>query len=200
MHSLYKYKRGLGGIFVQEIMGELITIFIMAFALGMDAFSVGLGMGMLSLRLRKIFTIGLTVGVFHIIMPLLGMLGGRFLSEQFGVFATYAGGLLLLYLGVQMFLASFKSEEEKSFVPIGKGLLLFAFGVSIDSFSVGLTLGIYGAEVIMAILCFGLVAMLMTWVSLLLGRKIQGFLGMYSEILGGLILLFFGIKLLFISQ
>ena len=36
-------------------IGELITLSIMAFALGMDAFSVGLGMGMVKLRKKQIF-------------------------------------------------------------------------------------------------------------------------------------------------
>ena len=74
------------------IIGEMITIIIMAFALGMDAFSISLGMGMYKLRLRQIFKIGITIGVFHIVMPLLGMITGRFLSEQFGAIAAYIGG------------------------------------------------------------------------------------------------------------
>ncbi len=81
-----------GGVGMPSIIGELVTIIIMAFALGMDAFSVSLGMGMYKLRLRQIFKIGMTIGLFHIIMPLLGMITGRFLSDQFGAIATYIGG------------------------------------------------------------------------------------------------------------
>ena len=46
------------------------------------------------------------------------------------------------------------------------------------------------------ILSFGLVAMILTWSGLLIGKKIQGLLGVYSEIFGGCILLIFGLKLL----
>ncbi|MDR6120978.1 putative Mn2+ efflux pump MntP [Bacillus sp. SLBN-46] len=59
---------------MSELVGELLTLVIMAFALGMDAFSVGLGMGMYKLRLRKIFEIGITIGIFHVWMPLVGLL------------------------------------------------------------------------------------------------------------------------------
>ncbi|MGQ0453785.1 hypothetical protein ACT4UM_16115, partial [Bacillus sp. SS-TM] len=48
---------------------QLIPLIIMAFALGMDAFSVSLGMGMMPLKLRQILYIGMTIGIFHIIMP-----------------------------------------------------------------------------------------------------------------------------------
>ena len=181
---------------MQAGMGEMITLIIMAFALGMDAFSVGLGMGMFKLRLKQIFTVGLTVGFFHIWMPLLGIMSGRFLSEQFGAFAAYAGGALLVVLGVQMFISGIRGGESATLAPVGKGLWLFALSVSLDSFSVGLTLGIYGAKTMVAILSFGLAAMFLTWSGLLIGRKMQGLLGAYSEIFGGSILFIFGLKLL----
>ncbi|MBY0097419.1 manganese efflux pump MntP family protein [Mesobacillus maritimus] len=179
------------------ILGELVTLLLMAFALGMDAFSVGLGMGMFRLSLRQIAKIGIMIGIFHVWMPLVGMIAGRFLSEQFGAIASYLGGGLLILLGIQMVRSSFKEEEESLIAPVGKGLLFFAFGVSLDSFSAGLTLGIYGAKTILVLICFGAVATMLTWLGLLLGRRVQGWLGQYSEALGGGILLAFGLKLLF---
>lgn len=179
-----------------EMIGEIITLMIMAFALGMDAFSVGLGMGMYNLRLRKIVEIGITIGIFHVWMPLVGLLAGKILSEKFGNFASFIGGILLLLLGIQMIWASLKSGDEKVITPVGFGLLLFALSVSLDSFSVGLSLGIYGAKTVLVLLCFGVAATVLTWAGLLLGRKVQNWLGSYSEALGGAILLAFGIKLL----
>lgn len=179
-----------------EVVGEIVTLVIMAAALGMDAFSVGLGMGMYKLRLQKIFEIGLMIGLFHVWMPLVGIFAGKLLSEKFGSLASWIGGLLLIILGVQMIWSSLKKEAESIITPVGFGLLLFALSVSLDSFSVGLSLGIYGAKTVMVILCFGIVATVQTWAGLLLGRKVRGWLGTYSEALGGAILLAFGIKLL----
>ncbi|GKU83679.1 manganese efflux pump [Niallia sp. NCCP-28] len=176
--------------------GELITLIIMAFALGMDAFSIGLGMGMYKLRLRQIAKIGLTIGVFHIIMPLLGMIAGRFLSDNFGAIAGIIGGGLLVILGMQMIWSSFKSEHGYRITPVGFGLLIFALSVSLDSFSVGLSLGIYQARTVVVLACFGIMATCLTWLGLLIGRKVQGMLGLYGEVLGGGILLVFGLKLL----
>ena len=181
---------------VSEMIGELTTLVIMAFALGMDAFSIGLGMGMYKLRLRKIFSIGITIGLFHVWMPLVGVIAGKFLSEKFGAFASFIGGSLLIVLGFQMIWSTMKKSEEKAITPIGFGLVLFAISVSLDSFSVGLTLGIFGAKILMVVLCFGIVATVLTWVGLLLGRTLQAWIGTYSEALGGAILLAFGFKLL----
>ncbi|QOR69042.1 manganese efflux pump [Cytobacillus suaedae] len=181
---------------VTSVIGEFLTLFVMAFALGMDAFSVGLGMGLIQLRLKQIFYIGVTIGLFHVWMPLVGMTIGRFLSDKFGMIATIAGGILLLILGLQMILASFKDDDQRMITPVGFGLFIFALSVSLDSFSVGLSLGIYGARTIVTILMFGVVSMILTWMGLLLGRRVQGWFGSYSEALGGSILLAFGIKLL----
>jgi putative Mn2+ efflux pump MntP len=181
------------------MVGEFMTLLLMAIALGMDAFSVGLGMGMIKLRLRQIFYIGVTIGIFHIVMPLGGMLIGKVLSQEFGSIATLIGGLLLVMLGLQMMFSSFKNEEGPMISPVGAGLFIFALSVSLDSFSVGLSLGIYGARTMLTILLFGAVSMLLTWMGLIFGRKLQGWLGSYSEALGGSILLGFGIKLLFFT-
>ncbi|WP_420489002.1 manganese efflux pump MntP [Neobacillus vireti] len=179
------------------MIGELVTLLLMAFALGMDAFSVGLGMGMFKLRLRQIFKIGITIGFFHVWMPLVGMLAGKFLSDKFGTFASIVGGLLLIVLGAQMVWSSLRKGEQSVMTPVGFGLIIFATSVSLDSFSLGLTLGIYGAKTLLVIICFGAVATVLTWAGLLLGKKAQGWLGSYSTALGGSILLAFGIKLLY---
>lgn len=179
------------------MIGEMITLAMMAFALGMDAFSVSLGMGLLQLRLKQIAYIGATVGFFHVVMPLAGMTIGRLLSIQLGHAATYIGGALLFILGVQMVIASFHHEQERWLRPVGIGLFVFAFSVSLDNFSVGLSLGIYGVEMALAVIAFGLTSMMLTWMGLLLGRRFQRWLGTYSEVLGGAILLLFACKLLF---
>ena len=178
------------------VIAELFTLMLMAFALGMDAFSLGLGMGMFQIRYRQIFYIGLTIGFFHVWMPLVGMLAGHFLSDTFGTITKYIGGILIIVLGIQMIFSSFKKEERTLIKPEGWGLLLFAFSVSLDSFSVGLSLGIFGARAAAVVVCFGIAATILTWAGLIIGRKAQGLLGTYSEVLGGSILFAFGIKLL----
>ncbi|MDC3411784.1 manganese efflux pump MntP family protein [Aquibacillus sp. 3ASR75-11] len=179
------------------VLGEFISLSFMAIALGADAFSVGLGIGMQWLRLKRIFVIGLTVGLFHVMMPFLGIVIGHYISSQLEGFAIIAGGALLFGIGMQMLLSSFNREEQKWLHPTGTGLVLFALSVSIDSFSVGLSLGMSGTKVFLALLLFGLAATGLTWLGLLIGRKANGLLGVYSEIFGGSILCAFGLKLIF---
>ena len=95
---------------MSQALNELLTLSLIAVAVGMDAFSVGLGMGMIPMRLMQIFKIGLTVGAFHIWMPLLGIMLGKILSETLGMVATYIGGTLLIFIGIHMFISSFQDD------------------------------------------------------------------------------------------
>jgi manganese efflux pump family protein len=180
----------------ESYIEEMISFLFMAFALGMDAFSVSLGIGMQKLRLKRIALVGLAIGIFHIIMPFIGIILGKFISGAIGNFAVIAGGVLLLGIGIQMIANAFIHDSKQILDPKGFGLLAIAFTVSLDSFSVGLGLGMYGAKTAIVIITFGVVSMLLTWIGLLLGKKVHGFLGIYSEILGGSILCGFGLNLL----
>lgn len=179
-------------------VGEITSIIFMSFALSMDAFSISLGMGMQRLRLKRIAIIGITFGIFHIIFPFIGIIVGTVLSAKIGQYATLAGGLLLVFIGLQMFFSAFIDVDKKRMIePYGIGLFLLAFSVSIDSFPVGLSLGISGAKTALVIALFGINSTLLTWIGHLVARRVRGLFGVYSEILGGSILLTFGLKVMF---
>lgn len=182
-----------------SLIEEMITLTIMGSALGLDAFSVGLGMGVIQLRLKQIMNIGFVIGLFHIIMPLSGMLIGYELSDKFGRVSVILGGVLLVAIGFHMIYSTLFGKEENKFSPNGIGLFLFAFSVSVDSFSVGISLGTFGAKTGLTIFLFGVISTILTWAGLLLGRRVEQELGKFGELLGGSFLLLFGLKLLFFT-
>ncbi len=177
--------------------GELLALLLIAVAVSLDAFSVSLGMGFLHFQGKQIFKTGLAVGLFHSIMPLCGLFVGEVISVKLGMLTTIVGGMILVGLGVHLFLSTFQKQEEAS-LPVGIGLLLFAAGISIDSFSAGLSLGMFGVKTGITICLFGIVSMLFTWIGLLLGSKVKDIVGIYGKLIGGSILFLFGLKLLFL--
>ncbi|WP_099159389.1 manganese efflux pump MntP family protein [Virgibacillus ndiopensis] len=178
-------------------IGEIVSLVFMSIALGMDAFSVSLGMGMQRIRLKRIALIGVIIGLFHMIMPFIGIILGKAISNQIGEITILIGGFLLLVIGAQMLFSAFNHEATKIVQPMGIGLLFFALSVSMDSFSVGLSLGMSGVKTAIALFLFGAASMILTWIGMILGKKVHGLLGVYSEILGGSILCGFGLKLIF---
>lgn len=178
-------------------VGEIISLCFMAIALSMDAFSISLGMGMQAFRLKRIAVIGIVFGLFHIMMPFLGIMLGKVIFSQLGHFAILASGLLLIGIGLQMILSAFNYYFIKVMQPVGIGLFILAFTVSLDSFTVGLSLGMSGVKTTIVLFVFGFFSTCLTWLGMMLGRKVRGVLGAYSEILGGSILMAFGLYILF---
>lgn len=177
--------------------GQFFTILIMAIALGLDAFSLGIGIGLRGIRLLHVLEMSVIIGIFHVFMPLVGMFMGYYVSELLGHIATSIGGGLLILLGAHMIYNSFRPGETASFNHRSFwGMLIFALSVSIDSFSVGVSLGIFASDVILTVLLFGFFGGLLSISGLLLGRRAGQWLGTYGEAFGGLILLLFGIRFL----
>ena len=170
---------------------------MMALALGMDAFSVGLALGLQPLRFKRIALIGMTVGIFHVLMPFIGIILGSFISKQLEGIAIVLAGILLCGIGAQMIFQTFQQKTKQILAPTGFGLVLFAISVSLDSFPVGLSLGLSGAVAFFILIIFAIVTCCLTWVALLVGRRANHLLGAYSEVIGGSILFGFGLLILF---
>lgn len=178
--------------------GQFLTLWMVAIALGMDAFSLGIGIGMRGLMYRRILLISGSTGIFHIFMPLLGISFGRILGSLVEDIAVMVGGGLLCLLGANMVVHAFRSTEEESAVNSGSlwGVLLFSFSVSFDSLSAGFSLGLFEADLLLAVLLFGTMGGLMAYTGLLLGRCAGAWIGDYGEALGGIILISLGLRFL----
>ena len=177
--------------------GQMLTITVMAVALGMDAFSLGIGIGLKGIRRLDVLRLSAIIAMFHVLMPLGGMVMGQYVGELLGGIATSAAGALLLLLGGHMVYSSLRGEAVDSIDHRSVlGTLVFSFSVSIDSFSVGVSLGMFASHMFATVLMFGAAGGLMSVLGLMLGRHVSRSLGGYGEAFGGVIL--FGFGLLFL--
>lgn len=176
---------------------DLIWVIAVSVALGMDAFSFALALGLIGIRNRTAVRLALIVAVFHIFMPLLGLWVGRKLGTLFGDVAVGIGALILLWLGGKMILGAVRGGETKSSIPSLRGIGIYALAgsVSLDALSVGFSLGTFVTNVIRATLIMGLTAGIMTGGGILLGRRVGTWLGSKAEALGGIILFLIGVKM-----
>ncbi|WP_018923182.1 manganese efflux pump MntP family protein [Salsuginibacillus kocurii] len=168
---------------------------LLALALGMDAFSVSLALGMKQRSKNAIWFAAAMVGAFHMLMPVIGIAGGHYLADVFGQGALWAGALLLVAIGVHMLLEANQPNTSPWYSLSGAGIVVFAFIVSLDSLSAGMTLGIVGVHLWIVLLLFGLMSALCTLVGLVGARIFHKKYGVIGECVGGLILLFFGLKM-----
>ena len=177
-------------------MQSLITVFLVAVGLSMDAFSLAVIYGTLSLSKKRIILLSGIVGVFHFFMPLLGNILGSLISNIIKINLDIVVGLILIAIAVEMIISLFKNEEVKSLVGLSS-LLLFGFTVSIDSFSVGIGLSVLYSNVLLSVIIFSFVSFLFTFIGLLIGKKLSDIFGYIATTIGSIILLVLGIGYIF---
>jgi len=181
---------------------NLFLVIPVALALAMDAFAVSVGLSVLPEGPKKSQSLRLAVffGFFQFLMPLIGWLAGQgFLDTMRDVDHWVAFGLLLL-IGGKMVAESFRNgglaKKESGDPTKGVTLILLSVATSIDAFAVGLSFAALQQKVLFPSIIIGVVAFVMTFVGTKLGPAIGKIAGKRAELLGGIILIFIGIKIL----
>lgn len=173
---------------------------MMAVALGMDAFSLAIGIGLKGVTRRRAVLLCVAIGVCHVGLTFVGIYTGMLLQGPLGRLANWLGAFMLFGLGLHMLYASiFGTDQEVSLSETIPGLLLFAISVSIDALSVGFSIGLrsrtYG---VVSALTFGLLACLLCGLGLFVGKRFNRVAGRFGEVLGACILIGFGMHFLLV--
>ena len=173
-------------------MIKVFNIILIGVALSMDTFSLSLGVGTFNVSNKKALKLSLIVGLMHFFMPLLGMILGDKLIDFFELKSDILLGIILIFIAIHMFIDILKHEEEKFNLSLS-GMFLFAFGVSLDSFSVGLGMKAITDNQILAMAIFAICSFVFTFTGVQIGRCANKFLGTYANIFGVVILFVLGI-------
>ena len=94
---------------------NLISTFLIAVALAMDAFSVSMTKGFTQKKLTnsQIFYYGLFFGGFQFFMPILGYFCGNVIASIVESLAPIVGFILLLAIGLNMIRESLSNDDEE---------------------------------------------------------------------------------------
>ena len=178
---------------------DYISIFLIAIALAMDAFSVSITKGFTQKNLTKIEILwyGIFFGGFQAFMPLIGYFCGNTITSFVSFIAPYIGFGLLLIVGLNMIRESLSNDEEEitdnfSF----KEVTMLAIATSIDAFAVGLSFALLNTSPIIPSAIIGIVAFIFSLTGIFIGKKLGNIVGDKFQIIGGIILIIIGIKIL----
>ncbi len=151
-------------------MQQLLIYFFIAIGLSMDAFSLSLAYGTNNIPYKKIVLLSLFVGIFHFFMPHLGAIISNTLLSKYIMNANIIVAIILLILALEMYLS--RNEEKKGTITSILSILVFSFTVSIDSFSVGIALGLTNKSILLPAIIFSFVSTIFTYLGLVLGEKL----------------------------
>lgn len=181
---------------------DFLSLLFIAFGVSADCFAVALSgsIAMKTLTRLQMLRASLSFGLFQAIMLALGWLAGQTLIDLIGNFDHWLAFILLVFIGGKMVWESFRKEDEEKEkkVDFTKGLLLLTLSIatSIDSLAVGLSFAFLDVNIAQASLVIGLTTFVITVIALLIGKKVGKLIGERAELIGGLILIGIGLRIL----
>lgn len=176
-------------------MNALITTLIVGISLSMDAFSLSLVYGTTKINKKDKLLLSSIVGIYHFIMPLIGLYFGYLIIKYIPINLNYIVLLIFLIIGLELIISSIK-EKQGVFLTNIINYILFGLSVSIDSFTVGLALNVINNNHLQVSIIFCLISGLFTYIGLNIGNKLNIKYGKISTIIGGLILILLSISYL----
>ncbi|MDR3209907.1 MAG: manganese efflux pump MntP family protein [Oscillospiraceae bacterium] len=180
---------------------RIIELFLIAVGLSMDAFAVAVcsGLSMERASLRKALTVGLYFGAFQAGMPLLGYLVGSRFADKITALDHWLAFALLAFIGGKMVWGSFAKQppaarEEASLK--FKRMLPLALATSVDALAVGVSFSFLNVQIAPAASLIGVTAFGLSAAGVKIGNAFGARLKTKAELVGGLLLVFMGLKLL----
>jgi len=182
----------------------ILFIILLAVGLAMDCFAVSATAGMMvnkpifSQRLKM----AMLFGLFQAVMPLLGFLAGKGFAQQIQRFDHWLAFAILLFIGGKMLYEDLKpkigttAEEKTKNIFQWHTLLSLAVATSIDALATGLIFVPFGNRIWQAAAIIGLCSFLFSFIGSYLGTYCSGRIRFRAELLGGIILIIIGTKIL----
>ncbi len=182
-----------------------LNVFGIAVALAMDATAVSIAAGLTIAKpaSKDMFRMSLHFGLFQFFMPIIGWSIGRFLTELISNYDHWAAFVLLLFIGGKMIWDSKTAKDDSIKKDTTKGWTLIALSVatSIDALAVGISFAMLKTPILASSIVIGITAFVLSLAGIILGSKIGKVIGekieKEVELIGGLILILIGAKILF---
>jgi putative Mn2+ efflux pump MntP len=179
---------------------NLITIILLAVGLGVDAFSVAIGIGAANSKKSwtPVLRLAAAFGLFQFVMPIVGWLAGLTVVEIIESFDHWIAFSLLALVGGKMIWEGFGKESDKDKVDqtVGWPLLMLSIATSIDALAVGFSFSVLRTPILLPAIVIGIVCFMMTVTGMIFGNILARIFGKKVEIFGGLVLIAIGIKIL----
>lgn len=183
----------------------ILAVILLGVGLSMDALAVSIanGIAIKDLKLRHCLKVAVFFGLFQAIMPILGYLGGKYIQVWIESFDHWVAFILLAIIGGKMLADGLKKEKAEDGCPVPqtcptetKKLLVMAVATSIDALAVGITLAVAGTNIWAAAAMIGTITFTISFLGVLLGKQLGCLFEKKAAILGGLVLIGIGVKIL----
>jgi len=173
-------------------------ILILAFVLGIDAFSVALGVGTGGSTFRQTFRLSFHFGLFQFMMPIIGWLLGQNVISLIQRYDHWVAFGILFVIGLRMVYEAFhhKSGKVRGDRTRKWSLVTLSIATSIDALGAGIGMGILDTSLFYPCTIIGITAGIMTLIGIKLGGVMSTVIGDRMEAVGGVVLILLSLKML----
>jgi len=179
---------------------DYLTLFLIAIGLCFDTFAVSVTSGLILNRIRftEAMKIAFVLAFFQGLMPLIGWFLGAGVRQYIEHYDHWLAFGALTALGIKMIIESLKKQEQRHQLnPLDiKVLTGMALATSIDALVIGFSMAFFKVTILIACFIIGAVTFVASMLGILFGKKTGARFGRYMEIVGGLILILIGVKIL----
>lgn len=178
---------------------DLIELFLIAVGLSMDAFAVSVckGLAMPKSTFKKAAIVGLWFGGFQALMPAIGYILGAQFQEAIASIDHWIAFVLLALIGGNMIHEALDNDEEEADASLDvKTMFLLAVATSIDALAIGITFAFLKVNIIPAVCFIGIVTFIISFAGVKIGNVFGARYKNKAEIVGGVILILLGLKIL----
>lgn len=178
---------------------EFLWAFVLGLGLCFDTFAVSISCGIADQRIQfwQGVKVALVLAFFQGAMPILGWLAGISVEQYIRSFDHWVAFGLLLLVGGRMIIGALSHKAEVKRLNLSKWttLITIALATSIDALAVGISLGLSEVNIWITALIIGFVTFTAAMIGMLIGKNTGHLLGKRMEVVGGLILIGLGVKI-----
>ena len=178
---------------------DLLSLFLIAVGLSMDAFAVSVCKGLATpkYKLKYSMICGAWFGGFQALMPAVGYLLGVNSKKYITAIDHWIAFVLLALIGFNMIREALKNDDEgadPSFT--AKSMSLLAVATSIDALAIGITFAFLDVNIVAAVLFIGVCTFVISAAGVKIGSAFGTRFKSKAEIAGGAILIILGLRIL----
>jgi manganese efflux pump family protein len=179
---------------------RILDLLLIAIGLAMDCFAVSICYGFLSKKLqwKLVLRMALFFGGFQALMPVIGWMVGLSMKDLISEVDHWIAFGLLGVIGLKMIMEALRKKDGAECIQFNKLTVLISLSLatSIDALIVGMSFAILDMNIVLAITIIGLTSAVFTLIGIGMGKRYGSVLGKKAEIMGGIVLIGIGVKIL----
>ncbi|BDR63416.1 manganese efflux pump MntP [Clostridium tetani] len=181
---------------------DFYSLFLIAIALSLDAFGVALCIGLNNnVDLKYKSSCAIYFGFFQFLFAIIGGYAGFLFNKYIATMPQIVGGVVICIVGIIMIKEGIENEDSCKILKPGMNIIL-GISVSIDAMVVGFTALNKiqsGLLILRDTLFIGIVTLFVSILAFITSKYLKKIdvIGKYADYIGGIILIFFGLKMIF---